>query len=330
MESPAASLEQVQHEIAAPLALGGPFEVTKSLQDGKRRIIEGIISTPDEDLEGEEVSEKHSDYSYFLRRAAINKALLDRFDWSAYENRHGFIRWEHTSGLTCSGCGKAACFREPETIVGVPLEIDKSIAFKSLDGMPRVGTRMVAEIFPASANNAFADAAWLLMSSLEKLGTPRRIGCSIEGAYIDNYPGARKTSSPEKAILVSNCVLTTHPVNPYTMAWTQVRKSLLGIGPNDLARPAACQCGGTCCAAKAVTAGAGVTDAAALTGGASLAQQSHAGTRPRCRKPGCRDPHHHHAALDDPDVRKAVITTLLARGFSREVIAQSIAGRCAA
>lgn len=322
MESPQDETKPLVPEL---VVLGGPFEVRKSLLAGARRIIEGIVSTPDEDLEGEKIDEAATNYQYFLRRAAINKALLDKFDWSAYENRHGFLRWEHTSGLTCSGCGKAACFREPETIVGIPIEVEKSVAFKSLNGMPRVGTRMVAEIFPASANNPFADAAWLLMSSLDKLETPRRLGCSIEGAYLDDYPGARKEQPDlHKAILVSNVVLTTHPVNPFTMAWTQVRKSLLGITSR------ACACQGTCCARKAVTVGAGGTDAAALAGGAALLTQSHQGVRPKCRRPGCRNAQHDHEPLDDATTRKAVITQLLAQGHSREVIAHIIAGRLAA
>ena len=300
---------EVDHLSGSVFQMTHPFEVRKSIDQDGRRIIEGIVSTPDEDLEGERIDE-NSTYQYFLRRAAVNKALLDRFDWSSIEHRHGFLKYEHSADAAhaCRSCG-GACFREPETIIGYPVEIEKSVAFSGPDGYPRVGTRMVAELFPAEAKNPFADAAWLLLNSIEKSATKRRLGFSVEGAYLDQLPGARKAQpDTSKSILVTNVVLTTKPVNQHTQVWTSLRKSLLG-----------CIRGVCMCldCRKAVTAGPATTDPAAMTGGQSLTTQSHQGVPAKKRK---RRLHH----LEDPDIRRSVLTHLLTHGHSRDAATEAI------
>lgn len=295
------------------LTLDTDFAVRKSTQVGDRRIIEGVISTPDEDLEGERISEVGSKYDYFLHRAAINKAMLKRFDFSSFEGRHGFLAYEHAgdNSLKCRSCGADSCFRQSDTFIGWPLEIEKGYTFKGLDGYPRVGTRMVAEIFPASANHPFADSAWRLLNAIEKSAAPRRLGFSIEGAYIDDLPGARKSQPDlEKKVLVSGCVLTAKPVNQKTMAWVSVRKSLFGCTSDE-------------CCTKAVTAGAYATNPVGMEGGQALTGQSHQGVHsPLCKKRDCRDPRHKH--LHDPEVRRSVITALVHRGYPHTVITQAV------
>ena len=292
-----------------------PFLVRKSVggADGARRI-EGIASTPERDLEDEIIPEEHARYDYFLQQAALNKAALDRFDFASYENKQGWLKFEHDgdSAHACKSCGANACYRESDTIVGWPVEVEKSHPYTDRNGMPCVGTRLVAELFPADAHHPFADSAWQLLTAIEKSNCPRKMGLSIEGAYTGTPAKDAATGIVNKSVLVTNIVLTTKPVNQGTMVWATLRKSLLSCG-------ASCE---PACVCKAVTAGYG-SDSATLAGGAALRVQSHQGLKKRCLKRGCANPDHDHR-LADTEVRRALMTQLVAQGLPLDAITAAL------
>ena len=57
------------------------------------------------------------------------------------------------------------------------------------DGIARVETRIVADIFPERAHQPYADSAWQLLTAIEKSNCPRKIGLSMQ-APVRTFPRA--------------------------------------------------------------------------------------------------------------------------------------------
>lgn len=133
-----------------------------------KRIIEGIASTEDKDLQNEKVIQKGIDLSYF--------------------NKHGTLNWDHKP--------------EPQYIVGEPLDsrhTDKGLYLKGL----------------LYKDHQIADGIWELAKSMEKSGSSRKLGFSIQGRVL------RKSNGPSGSKNIESCWLqaiavTAHPINTHT------------------------------------------------------------------------------------------------------------------
>lgn len=221
-----------EKEIApTPFSLYLPVDLEKSVEVNGERLICGIISTEDVDLDGERIVEELANYNPMIEQMGKNlkSALADQVDWDRFSTQQGWLKWEHTP--------------EPEAIIGWPEHIEKSVIYNDpATGMKKSGTAMWGQLFPERAGNRKADAAWNVIQSIRKSGIKRKLGYSIEGAYLP----LKDLPKASKACVVTNVVLTTKPVNSW--AWADM--------------------------AKALVAGPGSTDSANMHGGEALRMQS--------------------------------------------------------
>jgi hypothetical protein len=221
-----------------PFTFWVPLAMEKSIDDS--RMICGIISTEDRDLQDERILEQYSNYGPMLEQMGKNlsSALVDQFDFDRFSTRHGWLKYEHVVG-ECPSCGAG----EASNIIGVPERIEKGVTYQDpITRMVKSGTAIWGRLFAPGVKKS-ADAAWELIQAIRKSGFDRRLGYSIEGAYV---PLANNRDPANKACMVTNVVLTTKPVNSW--AWADM--------------------------AKALVAGTGVTDMAQLEGGGALRKES--------------------------------------------------------
>lgn len=151
----------------------------KAGADGPERKVAGIISTDDEDLQGEKLVQTGLDYSHFLER--------------------GFLNLDHS--------------KDPYHILGYPDEVK---LFKKGETLPdgsvarSNATWMVGTLLK---NHAPADQMWELAQSLQKTNGKRRLGFSVEGSILDRSgPGGKVI----KRAKIQHTALTAKPVNPAT------------------------------------------------------------------------------------------------------------------
>lgn len=221
-----------------PFSFWTPLDLDKSVETGSHRPICGIISTEDMDLDNEIISEAGSTYSPMLSAMGKNLSAVDLLDFDRFATRQGWLKYEHFSG-ECSQCGAG----ETANIIGVPTIVEKGVQYRDpINGAMKSGTAIWGELFAPGVKKS-ADDVWSLMQAIKKSGFDRRLGYSIEGAYL---PAAKDLPANVRKCLVTNVVVTAKPVN--SMAWADM--------------------------AKALTAGTGITDSAQLTGGAALRRQS--------------------------------------------------------
>ena len=220
-----------------PFSFWTPLDLEKSIDDGSRRVC-GIISTEDPDLDNEIISETDANYSPILGAMGKNLSAADLLDFERFDSRHGFLKYEHQVG-ECRACGA----NETANIIGVPTRIEKGVQYHDpITKAVKAGTGIWGELFKSGLKKA-ADDVWDLMQAIKKSGFNRRLGYSIEGAYL---PASDGLPANVRKCLITNVVITTKPVNG--MAWADM--------------------------AKALTAGSGVTDPAQLEGGAALRRES--------------------------------------------------------
>lgn len=224
-----------------PFSFWVPLDVSKSLDDD--RSICGVISTEDPDLDNEKILEQYSSYAPMLDQMGKNlsSALADQVDFDRFSTRHGWLKYEHHVG-ECPTCHAG----ETANVIGVPERIEKGLTYRDpVTRMMKSGTGIWGRLFPAGVKKS-ADEAWDLIQAIRKSGFDRRLGYSIEGAYVPlaNLPQGAK------ACMVTNVVLTTKPVNSW--AWADM--------------------------AKALVAGPGNTDSNLMRGGEALRKQSLHGT----------------------------------------------------
>ena len=215
----------------SPFSFWVPLDMEKSVEDSEIRSVCGIISTEDADLDREHIHEELSDYRPMLEQMGQNvtSALSDKIDWDRFSTRHGYLKWEHGT--------------EPGNIIGIPERIEKGVTYHDpVTKSVKTGTAIWGRLFPPDAGVQKANEAWDLIQAIRKSGFPRKLGYSIEGAYVPvpDLPPA------EKACMITNVVITTKPVNSWTWA--------------DMA--------------KALVAGPGNTDSAAMEDGEALRRQS--------------------------------------------------------
>jgi hypothetical protein len=147
----------------------------KSIDDGQppERWVKGIMSTEDEDADGEVILQKGLDCSY----------LMDK----------GYINYDHQRKVINGA-------RVP-IIIGVPKTLEKSGHKTILSGVLLNGDPM------ASETNRLANEMWELGMSLQKAGSDRRLAFSVEGP-----PPERRGKKIVKA-QVHHVALTHKPVN---------------------------------------------------------------------------------------------------------------------
>lgn len=116
--------------------------------ESKRRYLEGVASTPDEDLQNEIVVQNGLDLRYFLR--------------------HGYLNDDHKPG--------------PEHKVGRPTNaLVKRV--KDSKGNMVTGLWLEGYLFPQGTHDG-ADALWTLGKALEESGDDHRLGFSIQGKVL--------------------------------------------------------------------------------------------------------------------------------------------------
>jgi len=250
-----------------PFSFWVPLDVEKSVEISSPtdRMICGIISTEDRDLDGEVILEQFSTYSPMLQAMGKNlgAALADQIDFDRFSTRQGFLKFEHFSG-ECPTCHAG----ETANIIGVPERVEKGVQYRDpINGAMKSGTAIWGHLFPAGVKKA-ADDAWDLIQAIRKSGFDRKLGYSIEGAYL---PVQNLGDPSSKACMVTNVVLTTKPVNSW--AWADM--------------------------AKALVAGPGSTDSNAMAGGEALRRQSLHGA-PMAQIQGGKKKCGHDEETDDP------------------------------
>ncbi|MHB1418289.1 MAG: hypothetical protein ACYCX4_01690 [Bacillota bacterium] len=150
-----------------------PLQKSEELVKGERkRIVQGVASTEHPDLQREEVIQKGMDFAPYLNE--------------------GFINWDHLKG--------------PENLLGEPFREDgaRIIAYK---GKPALFTK--GWLYEGIQRS---DAVWDLMQVLEKSGSDRKLGWSVEGGILARL-GKKIVNS-----VVRHMAITYKPVNTLTFA----------------------------------------------------------------------------------------------------------------
>lgn len=140
---------------------------------GEKRLIQGIASTDDVDLQGEIVVQNGIDTSYFMK--------------------YGYINDDHKQG--------------PEHKVGEPIECRST----------KAGLWIKALLYKGSGDER-CDFWWDLIQTLERSGSTRKIGFSIEGKII------RRAGKSILKCWLKDIAITASPVN--TNSWAEIVKSL--------------------------------------------------------------------------------------------------------
>ena len=117
-------------------------------EKGKRRFLQGVASTPEKDLQGEEVLQKGMDLRYFLK--------------------HGYLNDDHKPGF--------------ENKVGQPTSAEIKTVTNS-KGDRVLGMWLEGYIWPEGVHKG-ADAIWELGKALEAADSDRRLGFSIQGKVL--------------------------------------------------------------------------------------------------------------------------------------------------
>lgn len=265
-----------------PFSFWTPLDMEKSVETDSRRTVCGIISTEDPDLDNEIILEAGSSYSPMLAAMGKNLHAADLLDFDRFSTRQGFLKFEHFSG-ECSACGAG----ETANIIGVPTRVEKGVTYRDpINGAMKSGTAIWGELFAPGLKKS-ADDCWSLMQAIKKSGFDRKLGYSIEGAYL---PATKGLPANVRKCLVTNVVVTAKPVN--SMAWADM--------------------------AKALTAGTGVTDSAQLTGGGALRKQSLHGAVMKPRSNKCD----HDDEIDD--ARKALEHLVACNGMPIHAAKQTV------
>jgi len=171
-----------------------PFDVRKS-EDSEEMLFGGFVSSEREDLEGEEVIQKGLNFDPFVSRGWFNE--------------------NHESSLSGGG------------VVGVPVE-NQSVQWLSkgqLDPLNRTevdrgGWYVMGQMLDTPQGKSIFDIA----SALQKAGTSRRLGMSLEGNV------TKRNGQQVEEADVHNIALTQRPVNPDTTVEV-ICKALKGEGP---------------------------------------------------------------------------------------------------
>lgn len=110
-------------------------------------------------------------------------------DWSYFE-KHGYFNWEHQPG--------------PENVLGYPEKVIKGLTDDN--GNPATGVEGYLLL-----NRPKAREAWELALELQKSGSTRRPGFSIEGQTLARDPSNPKRITRSRVI---NVTITAHPMQP--------------------------------------------------------------------------------------------------------------------
>lgn len=146
---------------------------SEDIGGAEKRLIQGIASTDDVDLQGETILQNGIDIAYFMK--------------------YGYINDDHRPG--------------PEHKVGEPIECR----------ITRAGLWIKALLYKGSGDER-CDYWWDLIQTLERSGSKRKVGFSIEGKVL------RRAGKSILKCWLKDIAITASPVNTHT--WAEIAKSL--------------------------------------------------------------------------------------------------------